>query len=227
MDHQDAVRRGAIEKYLLNEISQPERDEFEMHFFDCRECAEEMRTTSAFLAGAKLELRRTQLTQPVPAAAKKPWFEVFRRPAVAAPAFALLLLIVAYQAIVTLPRFAGARAQPENPQILTSLTLSGGKRRDGAVPIAAIANGQPLLLTLDIPTAERFLSYACVLIAPSGAVVWRLPVSATEAKDTVAISVPSDRLSPGNYRLLVQGRTGAGGDPVDLANYRFTLNGAD
>ena len=69
MDHQEAVRRGAIEKYLLDEISQPEREEFEMHFFDCRECAEEMRTTAAFLAGAKLELRRSHLAQPVRAAA--------------------------------------------------------------------------------------------------------------------------------------------------------------
>jgi hypothetical protein len=225
MDHQDAVRRGAIEKYLLNEISQAERDEIEMHFFDCQECAEEMRTTAAFLAGAKLELRRSHVAQPARAATKKPWFDILRRPAIAVPVFALLLLIVAYQAIVTLPRFRGTTAQFENPKILTSLSLSGGNRPDGAVPVVATPTGQPLLLSLDIPTAERFASYTCVLVAPSGAVVWRLPVSAAQAKATVAISVPSGSLSPGNYRLLVQGRASAGADPVDLVNYRFTLNG--
>jgi hypothetical protein len=224
MDHQDAVRRGAIEKYLLDEIAQPEREEFEMHFFDCQECAEEMRTTAAFLAGAKLELRRSHIAQPLRAAAKKPWLEIFRRPAVAAPAFALLLLVVAYQSIVTLPRFAGAGAQPTNPQVLTSLSLSGGSHREGAAPIAALLKGEPLLLSLDIPTAERFSSYVCVLVAPTGAVVWRLPVAAARAKDNVAITVPSGSLSPGNYRLLVQGRTNAGVDPVELVNYRFTLN---
>jgi hypothetical protein len=227
MDHQEAVRRGAIEKYLLDEISQPEREEFEMHFFDCQECAEEMRTTAAFLAGAKVELRRSHLAQPVRAAAKKPWLEILRTPAVAAPAFALLLLIVAYQTIIMLPRFVGARAQLKDPEILTSLSLSGSNRRDGDAPIAAVPKGQPLMLTLDIPTAERFASYACVLIAPSGAVVWRLPVSAAQAKDTVAIGVPSDSLSPGSYRLLVQGRANAGADPVDLVNYRFTLNASN
>jgi hypothetical protein len=224
MNHQEAVRRGVIEKYLLDEISQPERDEFEMHFFDCQECAEEMRTSAAFLSGAKMELRRSHLAQPVRAAAKKPWFEFFRRPAVAAPAFALLLLVVAYQAIVTLPRFAGPGVQPTNPQVLTSVSLSGGSHRDGAAPIAALLKGQPLLLSVDIPTAERFSSYVCVLVAPTGAVVWRLPVSAAQAKDTVAISIPPGSLSPGNYRLLVQGRTNAGADPVELTNYRFTLN---
>jgi hypothetical protein len=227
MDHQEAVRRGAIEKYLLDEISQPEREEFEMHFFDCRECAEEMRTTAAFLAGAKLELRRSHLAQPVRAAAKKPWFDILRTPAFAALAFALLLLIVAYQTIIMLPRFVGARAQLKDPEILTSLSLSGGNRRDGAAPIAAVPKGQPLMLSLDIPTAERFTSYTCVLVAPSGAVVWRMPVSAAQARDTVAISVPSDQLSAGNYRLLVQGRANAGADPVDLVNYRFTLSASN
>ncbi len=225
MDHQEAVRRGAIEKYLLDEIPQPERDEFERHFFDCQECAEEVRTTAAFLAGAKLELRRTHLAPPPRAAADKPWFHMFRRPAVAASAFGLLLLILAYQNIVILPRLAGDRAGISNPQVLTPLSLGGRNHRDGALPVAAIVQGQPLLLSLDIPTAEGFSSYACVLVAASGAVVWRLPLSAAQAKAPVAISVPSGSLRPGNYRLLVQGRASAGADPAALASYGFTLHG--
>jgi hypothetical protein len=230
MDHQDALRRGAAEQYLLNEMPQPERDEFETHFFECQECAADLRATAAFLDGAKLELRRSRTTRPAraaaqkPWAANKPWFEFLWRPAVAAPAFALLLLVVAYQNIVILPRFAGASAQLKNPEILTSLSLIGGNSRGGAVPTVAIAQGQPLLLSLDIPTAERFSGYACVLLAPSGAVVWSLPVSADQAKDTVAIRVPSGVLRPGNYRLLVQGLANGGEHPADLANYRFTLN---
>jgi anti-sigma factor RsiW len=226
MDHQEVVRRGVIEKYLLNEIPEAERDDFERHFFGCQECAEEMRTTAAFLAGAKLELRRSHLTPPLRAGANKSRFDILRRPAVAAPAFVLLLLMVAYQTIIILPRFAGEGARPKDPEILTPLSLSGNAR-DGAVPITAIVKGQPLLLSLDIPTAERFSSYACVLVAPSGAVVWRLPVSAIRARNTVAVSVPSGSLSSGNYRLLVQGRANAGADPVDLATYRFILNGSN
>lgn len=227
MDHQDALRRGAVEKYLLDEIPQPERDEFEKHFFDCQECAEEMRTTAAFLAGAKMELRRSHHSHPLRAAPKKPWFEIFLRPAIALPAFVLLLLIVAYQNIVILPRFAGEGAQLKNPEIMTTLWLSVGGNRDGAVPIATIAKDQPLLLSLDIPTAQRFASYTCVLVAPSGAVVWRLPVSAAQAKSTVVIRVPSGPMAPGNYRLLVRGQAEAGKDPVDLASYGFTLQGSN
>jgi hypothetical protein len=137
-----------------------------------------------------------------------------------------LLLVVAYQNVVVLPRVAGETAQLKNPEILTSLSLIGGNSRGGTVPSATVAKGQPLLISLDIPTAERFSSYACVLIAPSGAVVWRLPVSPTQAKDTVAIRVPAGVLGPGDYRLVVQGRANPGAEPADLANYRFTLNGS-
>lgn len=226
MDHQDVVRRGAIEKYLLDEIPQPERDEFEQHFFDCRECAEEVRTTAAFLAGAKTELRRSHIVPPARAAAKKPWVHILARPAVVVPAFALLLLIIAYQNLVILPRFAGASDELRNPEILIPLSLNAGNSRE-AVPTVATLKGRPLLLSIDIPTAQRFSSYTCVLVAPSGAVVWRVPVSPAQAQDAVAISVPSGLLGPGTFRLLVQGRTNAGADPVALANYRFTLKGSN
>ena len=161
---------------------------------------------------------------PAPAAPKKSWFEFPWRRAFAAPAFALLLLIIAYQNVVVLPRFTGDTAKLKSPEILTSLSLIGGNSRGANAPSVKLTRGQPLLLSVDIPATERFSSYTCDLVAPSGAVVWRLPVSAARAKDNVAITVPSGSLSPGNYRLLVQGRTNAGVDPVELVNYRFTLN---
>jgi hypothetical protein len=227
MEHQEALRRGAVEKYLLKEMAQPERDEFEAHFFECQECAADLRATAAFLDGAKKELRRSRLLRPAPRVPKKPWFDFLWSPAIAAPAFALLLLVIVYQNVVLLPRFAGATAQLENPEILTSLSLIGGNSRGGVVPSAVVAKGEPLLISLDIPTAERFSSYACVLLAPSGAVVWRLPVSPTQARDTVAIRVPSGLLGRGEYRLVVQGYGSPGVGSVDLANLRFTLNGSN
>jgi hypothetical protein len=226
MEHEDAVHLAASEKYLLNEISQAEREEFEKHFFDCAECADEVRTTAAFLAGAKLELGRSRAAQPTRPPAKMPWFEFLFGTAVTLPVFILLLLFMAYQHIVMRPRYAGASAERNSPAIPTSLSLSSGDSPSSVVPTVAIANGQPLLLSLAIPTAERFSSYLCVLIAPSGAVVWRLPVSTTQAKDTLPIYVPSDRLASGNYRLVVRGLASAGEDSVDLANYWFTLIGS-
>ena len=226
MDHQEALRRAAVEQYLLDEMPEPERDEFEAHFFECQECAADLRATAAFLEGAKRELRRSRLTNPAPKWRKKSWFELAWRPAFAGPAFALLLLVMVYQNVVVFPRLAGDSPQLNTPEILTSLSLIGGNSRSGDVPSATVAKGQPLLISLDIPTAERFSSYSCELVAPSGAVVWRLPVSSNQAKDTVAIRVPSALLGRGDYRLIVQGHANPEGKPAELASYRFTLNGA-
>src|SRR5882762_2262818 len=145
MDHQEALRRGAVEKYLLHEMPDPERDEFEAHFFDCQECAADLRATAAFLDAAKKELRRSHRPSTAPKVPKKPWFDFLWRPAFAAPAFALLLLVVAYQNAVVLPRFAGETAPLKRPEILTSLSLIGGNSRGGTVPSATVAQGQPLL----------------------------------------------------------------------------------
>jgi hypothetical protein len=64
------------------------------------------------------------------------------------------------------------------------------------------------------------------LLALSGAVVWRMPVSATQAREPVVIYVPSGLLHQGNYRLIVRGHAKAGENTVELQNYWFTLSGA-
>src|SRR6185436_20143281 len=43
MTHQQAIDGMASERYLLDEMSEPERFEFEAHYFDCPECAEDVR----------------------------------------------------------------------------------------------------------------------------------------------------------------------------------------
>ena len=226
MDHDEAVRQEAVEKYLLSELPAPERDEFEEHFFDCQECAADLRTTAAFLDTARKELKRAPVARAAPKAVKKSRFAFLWSPAFASPAFALLLLVIVYQNVVVYPRLTAEAAQTRSPQILPSLSLIGGNSRGGAIPSVSVGQGQALLLSVDIPVAEGYARYACVLVAPSGARVWRAPVSASQAKDTVSIRVPAGPWGPGDYKLLVQGYTDSSrAEPVDLASYRFTLNG--
>src|ERR1700683_3761141 len=226
MDHDEAIRRAAVERYLLDELPRPERDEFEEHFFDCQECARDLTATAAFLGGAKREFKRGAVaTSPRPG--KPPWFAFLWRPAFASPVFALLLLVIVYQNVVVYPRVAGEGAALQNPEILSSVSLIGGNSRGGATPSVIVTQGRPILLSVDIPVAEQFSSYSCVLLAPSGAVVSRVPVSAEQAKDTVSIRVPGDNWERGEYRLIVQGYPSPGlGEPAELARYRFTLHGS-
>jgi len=53
VDHDDAVRTLATEKYLLGEMCPDLREEFEMHVFDCEQCAFDVWAAVTFLAHAK------------------------------------------------------------------------------------------------------------------------------------------------------------------------------
>ena len=62
MDHAEAVRKLVVEQYFLGELSGPEREEFEEHFFSCPECVEALEIGTEFMKNARAVLRgyRTQ-----------------------------------------------------------------------------------------------------------------------------------------------------------------------
>ncbi len=227
MEHDEAMRRSAVEKYLLGELPPPERDEFEEHFFDCQECAADLKTTAKFLDQAKIELQRGIVAKPKKPVPKKSPFSFLWTPAFASPAFAMLLLIIAYQNVAVFPRLAG-EVQPKNPEILAAVSLIGGNSRGGSISSVMVTRAQPILLSVDIPATQQFSGYSCVLVAPSGAIVARVPVSAEQAKDTVSIRIPGENWGSGKYEVIVQGYP----SPVravtaDLARYQFTLHNSD
>jgi hypothetical protein len=221
MDHQRATELGAVEKFLLDELPPAQRDEFEEHFFGCQECATDLRMTAEFLDLARQELGRGTIERTATKPQKRSWFDVFARPAVLTPAFGVLLGIIVYQNSVVLPRFSGQIADLRQPQVVTGVSLIGGNSRGGTLPQVSGPAGQPVLLSFDIPAAQPYPAYTCVLIDASGAVIWRIPVSASLAQDTVSISVPAGALRSGDYTLVVQG---VGPKTTDLARYRFQFS---
>jgi hypothetical protein len=58
VDHDEAVRTLATEKYLLGEMCRDLREEFEMHLFDCEQCAFDLWAAVTFLARAKAILSK-------------------------------------------------------------------------------------------------------------------------------------------------------------------------
>jgi Putative zinc-finger len=229
MDHQEAIRLGAVEKYLLDGLEPPQRAEFEEHFFGCPECATDLRVTDEFLDTARKELGRGTMRATTRRTLKRSWIELFWRPPVLAPAFTLLLGLIVYQNEVVMPRFNGEIAQLRRPGVVPAISLIGGNSRGVASLVPSSSASHPFLLSLDIPATQQYSSYACVLVDSSGTAVLRIPVSAAQAQDTVSISVPAGNLRPGDYLLVVQGVAhqdpsgGGGTQTTDLARYRFNL----
>ena len=65
MEHDDAIRSQAAERYLAGELSSTERDAFEDHFFGCQECAEEVRLGQVFAANVRAVAREQRALPPL------------------------------------------------------------------------------------------------------------------------------------------------------------------
>ena len=90
MDHKQAVELQLAVKYVLGELSPVQRDEYEEHYFDCAECAVDIKALATFADTAREVLRRDKADQlakdPVPAGGG--WLR-WLQPIVAVPAMAV------------------------------------------------------------------------------------------------------------------------------------------
>ena len=62
MDHLEAVRLRAAERYVLKQLTTAEAEAFEEHFFSCPECAEEVRWIAMFEDNARKAVKAQEMT---------------------------------------------------------------------------------------------------------------------------------------------------------------------
>jgi hypothetical protein len=211
MDHDVVVRQKMTERYLLNELDSESRDEFEEHFFDCPECAFDVRAGSAFVEQSKNVLAETReaemapASSPTPAPASGGWL-AWLRPAFAAPALALLLAVVGYQNLVTYPQLQQALSRP---QVLPWAPVNVGTWGSGG-PVIAASPGQGFLLFVRIPPDGTYSNYTADLYSPAGKVEWSLTIPVTAGQDQWPVQVSGANREAGTYTLAVRGVTAAG-----------------
>lgn len=220
MDHDQAVRQKATERYLLNELDPGLRDEFEEHLFDCQDCALDVRTAAMFVEQSKIVLAEppapAQVRVPFPVPAKVGWMERMR-PALVAPVFALLLISVAYQQVVNRHLKQAINA----PQLLPWASINVSTR-GSASPIITAKPGEGFLLFVSTPPDHAYSSYTADLYDPAGRLEWSLTIPAASADDTWPIRVPAGKRDKGVYTLAVRG-TSATGQSSEIGRYPFEL----
>lgn len=220
MDHADALRMNATERYLLNELDTTQLEQFEEHMFECQECALDVHAASMFREQSKNILAETA---PVPVPSLRPvqaphsWLAWFR-PALAVPVFACLLALVAYQNLITLPRLEIAGRQP---QIMPWASVTVGTY--GAEgPHVSTTPGKSFLLFVRIPPESGFERYTADLFNPAGKLDWSLTFPAVAGQDQWPMQVPWADRPAGTYTLKIRGITAAGEDK-DLGRTSFDL----
>jgi len=221
MDHADAVRMNATERYLLKELDPAQLDQFEEHLFECQECALDVRAAAEFFEQSKHVLAPGPVPVPVhvptPAPTPSHWL-AWLRPAIAVPVMAGLLAVIAFQNFVTLPKMQSAL---RNPKVMPWAAVNVGTWGAGGPTITA-KSGQSFLLFVRIPPEAGYTGYTADLYNPAGKLEWSLTFPAAAGQDQWPMQVPGSDWQTGTYTLKIRGATAAG-ESRDLGRTSFDL----
>ncbi len=223
MNHHQAVSSHATERYLLDEMSEVEKFAFEDHYFDCAECADDVRAAVLVRDGVKGGLLATgeaPATSASGAAAAPSANDVrrgivhampqrsanvrtswYRAPAVPWAVAATLAVAVGLQTMTPTP--GGSASDSPALQALAPVTLRPASR--GAVPAITVAGETPLTLALDVNAPETTTELAYELTGPDNQVALSGQVAAPAPGTPLFLLVsPSTFPAEGRYSLAVR-----------------------
>jgi hypothetical protein len=242
MNHNEAIKLRATEKYALGELPEDMRDAYEEHFFDCAECAMDMRAVSAFVDRTReifgeeaQEIGRE--TAPGVAVVKpsgdalRGWWKGWWQPLIAVPALAALIFVVGYGARramqETKPVAAVAGQSTVADALQTSVHLLGDTRRGaGEAPVVRVRAGESFAVDFDFTPSQRFDGYAGQLRDATGRAVLPVTLSGETADREVHVVVPGGIVRAGKYSLVFAGvaaASDAGGRDKPVESFAFTV----
>jgi hypothetical protein len=223
MNHDDAIREMAVEKYLLGELAGDSRNVFEEHLFECQLCTADLKSGVTLLQGTRRELAANPRERM--ASARTSFLPAWLSPVWMVPALAACLALLVYQSAVVVPGMRKQLAEVNAPAVLNTLALAGGQARGAELPKVTAPKAGSFLLAVDIPASTDYASYLCVLYSPNGSTVWSGKVTEEQARDAVHIQIPSAITESGENTLVVDGvrRDGPGAKMDILATDKFIL----
>jgi hypothetical protein len=212
MDHHRAESTKASERYLLGEMSEPERFDFESHYFECMECAADVRAADALARGVKAVCSQEPAVAPP---VRRRWFDWLAPGALAPAAVAAgLAVVAAYQGWVVIPTL---RTQTSS-RALAPVVLRAAAR--GEEQTLEIRRDQPIsLLSLDVNNADPGTPLTYEVIAPGGEA--RITSSAQApppGSPLIVVLSNTEFQQPGAWLLVLRTQKGA-----EVARYPFTI----
>jgi len=223
LDHLKATKRNVADRYVLGELSRAQREEFEEHYFECVECAEDVRAFLAFSFNSRSALADVpDCEEP---AAGRDWNRMgwlralrsWRPPAIYAfaPALAMLCLsiITAYQSTILRSQLV-AQAVPQ-------FTLRPDSRGDES-EISVQKQGHFVVLAADMPGAPREVKWQ---IRDTGSQIPLMEGTAPGPApgSSLSVLIPASKLSTGQY-VLVLCPDGISPELDSEIRYRFRMH---
>ena len=219
MDHRQAQTTKAAERYLLNEMSEPERFAFESHYFECDECAGEVRVGNALARGVRAVCAEDALLRP-PAedlpekAPRAGWFAWFSPgslvPSAAALAFAVL---AGWEGLVVIPGLRSVAGSSAGAPIVLRAAARGEEQS------LDVRGNRQSFVSLDVNSADPGTPLVYEVEAPGGRVRIRQTTQAPPAATPLIVSLPNSEIQqPGKWSLVLRNDQG-----TELGRYPFTV----
>jgi len=198
MEHDEAIRCRAAERYVARELTPGEEEEFEQHYFDCPQCAEEVRWEQIFSANSRALFLEQPAAPPKPGFVQS--FLAWIRPRQAL-AFSLACNAVLCAGLIV---FMNIRAQ--QGAVMIPAYFAPGPARGGE--IHSLPSGARYVQVHFPSPGQSYTSYSYEILsagkrASSGSVA---PLEGEE--HTLYLAVPVDRLAAGAYTLDVRANPG-------------------
>jgi len=223
MDHGQALATKASERYLLGEMSEPEKFDFEGHYFGCEACAEDVRTGVLLARGIKSvcamdEKAEKSKGRPVADTPRRRfgWFDWLAPAAFAPSAVAVALAVVAgYQAFLVIPGLRMTLA----PQAMAGVVLHAAAR--GEEPEIKVDKTTGVsILTMDVTRGDPGQPIAWELTPPDGSAAVRSSTNVPAAGAQLELFVANATLHqhPGAWTLTLRTLQGA-----EVASYPFRI----
>ncbi len=215
MTHTEAVDTLATERYLLGEMNDTEREAFEAHYFDCADCADEVRVAASLAEGVRAGLLPPTTVQPFRRPAKRPPAGWLRSPVLPWAVAASLAMVAVYEAVPTRQASAPATAVALAPVTLRPMSR-GEEARVGIGP-----DDRSVTLAVDIPVGAPSGRLGYTLRVDGGREVVAGEVPAPQPGFPLLLLVPASLLTPSTaYVLAVRDAANAS---LTGAEYRFTV----
>jgi anti-sigma factor RsiW len=229
MQHEDAIRTQAAERYVLGEMSPEEREAYEDHYFSCQTCGDELSATAAFVANARVALATPASVSATPDRARRapsPADDGWLKRLIATwqglvPALGVAVLalagVVAYQQLAVIPELRQQLAGREAPQAVPTVALRSAAR--GAGPRLEVKSSDAFaVLQADLFPERTVTSYSATLLSADGE-HFRTSLDAPQLGMPVTLLIPVRDLAPGEYTLVFQDHPAGG----EAGRFTFTL----
>jgi hypothetical protein len=217
MNHKEAVELQLAVKYVLGELPPVQRDEYEDHYIDCPGCAKDVHAAAAFADTAREVFRQEARGEELARSGQnraRGWFAwpSWLRPAFAALALLVLLGVVGFQNLATIPRLK-SRAHVFNSFSLVAANLR--HERDEEAERVQVHKNEMFALDFDFLPSQKFDRYLCQLRDQQGQVVLQASIPADKTGQEVHLLLPNGLERPGKYNLVLAGDPGAKGEWVN------------